>query len=872
MILYLLLIGLGFCQLTLENCTDGTDGFLPSALSSVDSSIEGDFVEITLNYPGYMTAENITINELDDPVYLFEDWTLNEASSCEKENSASISIPASELADDIEGYVIEFSVTFTASYLSKDRITDLVSADEVTKTIPFEITVPESHTVIVRIELHPDSSYIPDVTSQELDELRTLTVNFTTFVHEAYRFTGVYVMTSDYFDADGATLSISSEEDNYDHPVEGEGIMQYWSLVVPDVYCDPIGTHVETLLLTLETSKIDPNSGEVMTEPMTISVELADGNCDVAGGSIIALADFYFEDRDYFLNEVINLELNFDIATPPQTSEMTGISVEQNGGIVCVNCETTMPDIQAQCHNCNSNFVANGPFYNVSFKLHENVFSAPATGATPTNINLNFGFGYNARLRVRRLLAAADQPEFGHVPLELSIRGYDCTDHDWDGVLGERLLVPCNSAKEAPAEFLCTKDRDWQLVSDCESGIPGYDDETDDDAVSEGTSSSDDSIVDTLLGYVGLTWQFIAVIAVISFCCIFCICSRMRSQKQKVTYQGQMMDETVEMANVAPADSYPEGYGAVAGRDPLDGTTIANQIISETAVTMGGDDLVTYGPGATPGYTNQFNTRSDSVLEPWASKSLTAEASATDVLGGELYGFEGTQTGGQTGGMAIPEEGPAETGGYSIVGAFDNEPTKKRAPTTSPNSKRGPRLSTGYGQVQALQDYVSNSKRTPGGFSDDEVEDVGSLYPVTSDSSKRTPASAKYIAVESEGDMTTAKREPASKSAIVVEGDETLQNLPFGGDEASPAPEAAPMQISSDFGGHVDIITPTVGGGEGGTLADPTAAEPSISAEAHGGQAMEPSVSYNGGVGGGAAEDAGGDDDTDHEDGALYTV
>jgi len=609
---------------TLEKCASDQDGYLPSGISSNGTILDGSNAYIRIDYPAYMFVTAIQFEGLSQTPALNE-WTNHENADCAQDSYIDINIPTKSLAQwgTASGAKVEFSIVFSANYWSYDRVYGEYSKDNIQKEIQVEITAPTTTRVEFSFELHPDSVFTYDVQHSKIDDERNLHVQFKTRVNPAYEFNGTWEMTSDFFQVEGAELGIINREEYYD-PQERDVIIQTWSFNVTNVTCI-IGRFERRAQLLLTTLKQNHNGG-FFKEEVTLILVTEDTSCE---GPKVVLEDppnVYIGDDDtpvsedspkktLYINDPLNLMLDFPTTIAPETTTLKGFHILQDGNNICPSCHEN-DAFSFKCESClKGTMESPGSMYNMTMFLHEDIFIQDGSegGTKETTMEMEFEFAYPSSRRERRILAIVPETE-ADFDLTFNIKTYDCLT-PYRTNLGDHVYESC--AKGGRTSYVCQSDSsDMNIIGNICS-----------DADAANTDDENESLLDQ---FFGLSYWMVAVAGLAAVCCMCCICFIFRRNKAKVVQAGHLEDmDHLEL--VAMQHEYDEGYNNVPRDDPDTATAVDDNHIAATLI--GGSNLAAFagatpgGPTSTPG---AYRTEEDSADETtglgiWGPTSSGAE-------------------------------------------------------------------------------------------------------------------------------------------------------------------------------------------------------------------------------------------------------
>jgi len=789
---------------SLERCGDARDGYLPSGITSEDSALVGNDALLSIDYPGYMTVTSIDFEGMSQTPAL-DTWQTTINSNCSQNNNIQTSIPVADLVSwgNPSDGVVEFSMIVTATYWSYDRVFGRYSEDTITKEIQVELEAPTSYVVTVTFSLHPDSNLLQDVEWVTWDdESRVLSVGFSTFVHEAFLFDGVYRMESDFFQQGTDTLLLDTTT-AYVHPDEGAGMIQNWTLSFQNVSCVPNRVHTETFRLWMQTAHTNMNGG-YFQEAVDFHVAVSDGDClptkiPLDTDPEVEIGDENQPEDDqgrkiYWLNEPLHMMITFDTTVEPKTTDLKGFQVKQEDQYVCPDCHLE-DAFSFKCESCaDGSLKSPGNMVNISMFLDESIFTLTESDGTETVLEMEFEFAYDSRreLRtIRRQLAVREtNADYG---LDMIIQGYDCSDPEiGKGLYGETHEEAC--AKGGVSKYHCSRTtKTWDLLSRCETAA---------------ASVSDDDDGGLLDEFSGISWIVVAVAGLLAICCMCCVCYLFRRDKRKVVVAGE---DVIELQN------YDQGYNEVSQRDN-DPELIAKDVIAGVA-TPGGmtpgammpdepsqseEQLGFWGSNTAGGLEGEGEITGASTKRSPAPAALPASSKrhpttrGTNEYGEDEYMEHYTKDANSIDYV----EGPAETQKRSIQMSKNSGkrmPSQMQSNFENPSTVRGSDPLVMY--CYPSEGHVS-STTTKAGSGGAEVEDS-----VSADDMMSSPSGGDTLMLASTDTMATAIMTPPNNNEpILLSGDFTSETADDLDNELYGTSGTNNNQISPSGGGSLHDI------------------------------------------------------------------
>jgi len=452
---------------TMEECQDNTDALPMSTVTGQRSSISGDVVSITMDYPGYMELTSLQFSDGSDS--LLSGWDMTIQDGCREDNTAAQDFSYASIEPMVtrSGAFAEIGLTATFIYYTQSELT--ASAEQVveTKEIELGIRAPLTHVVSVTAPFELGASLLYDIMSHGIvdeNDAQLVYVEFRTFVGSGHSFTGDCAISSPYFSTDSSACTSSTPE-TFVHPTDGSGTIQTWRVEVqnPDQCQDATHTERIDVDLTLATGSVEriqfmvdmideagPDCRVVIGDfEFSSAVQISDGS----GTWVDASQD---SDMIFYLNSVMEFSVTFESLMLPTYATLASMTVTQNND---AKCDTDCFDVaQFVCENCDADGKSAGSTYTFSVVLTDGTFTALPGVSTDTSFELNFDLQYTVRRR--RLTKTVDAHT---VPIKIRLRDYDCKAPN--AILSSVKMVDCDVVSMTKTMMCSTNG--WQDVSQC---------------------------------------------------------------------------------------------------------------------------------------------------------------------------------------------------------------------------------------------------------------------------------------------------------------------------------------------------------------------------------------------------------------------
>merc|ERR1719285_339971 len=197
-------------------------------------------------------------------------WTITRDDGCHSPNSATQDISYATLSSIITrtGAFAEFNILAEFEYYTENSNEHSINTGDVEQVtnhreIKFALRAPLTHVVTVTAPFLPDegTGLLYDITSHGIVEEegeQVVYVGFRTFVAQGHSFTGDCSIASPYFNTDSAECTTGEAQD-FDHPDQGPGSVQEWTVRVknPTTCQDAVHTEQIDVDLTMATGSVE---------------------------------------------------------------------------------------------------------------------------------------------------------------------------------------------------------------------------------------------------------------------------------------------------------------------------------------------------------------------------------------------------------------------------------------------------------------------------------------------------------------------------------------------------------------------------------------------------------------------------------------
>jgi co-chaperonin GroES (HSP10) len=466
---------------TMEECRDAGDDATAVPMDSVtgaQSTISGDMATIVIDYPGYMRL--VSMQWVGGDASPLDTWTITRDDGCHSPNSATQDISYATLSSIITrtGAFAEFNILAEFEYYTENSNEHSINTGDVEQVtnhreIKFALRAPLTHVVTVTAPFLQGTGLLYDITSHGIVEEggeQVVYVGFRTFVAQGHSFTGECDIASPYFNTDSAECT-TGEVSDFDHPDQGPGSVQEWTVRVknPTTCQDAVHTEQIDVDLTMATGSVE------RIQFMVAMVDEVGPDCRVLIGDVDLTSSVLISDGSgewvnpaennqmvFYLNSIMHFQVTFDSLMLPTFVSLTSMSITQNGAVKCdTDCFTAAEFV---CEACDADRKSSGSTYEFSVVLTDATFDAEAGVNTDTSFEVNFGIQYDRRRRLAKTLDAFT------VPIKFSLRDWDCKAPN--AILSSVKSVDCDFASMSK-KMICSADG-WEDVSQCTAPVERY--------------------------------------------------------------------------------------------------------------------------------------------------------------------------------------------------------------------------------------------------------------------------------------------------------------------------------------------------------------------------------------------------------------
>jgi len=466
---------------TMEECRDAGEDQTAVPMDSVtgaQSSISGDMATIVIDYPGYMRLASI--QWVGGDASPLDTWTITTDDGCHSPNSATQDISYADLSSIISrtGAFAEFNILAEFEYYTENSNEHSISMGDVEQVtnqreIKFALRAPLTHVTTVTAPFLQGTGLLYDITSHGIVEEggeQVVYVGFRTFVAEGHSFTGDCAIASPYFNTDSAECTMG-EAEAFNHPDQGPGSVQEWTVRVKNPTTCQDATHTEQIDvdLTMDTGSVERIQFMVaMVDEVGPDCRVLIGDIDLTSAVLISDGSGTWVDpKDntdmvFYLNSIMHFQVTFDSLMLPTFVALTSMSITQNTVAKCdTDCFTAAEFV---CEACDADRKSSGSVYEFSVVLTDDTFDAEAGVNTDTMFEMNFGLQYDRRRRLAKTLDAFS------VPIKFSLRDWDCKAPN--AILSSVKSVDCDFASMSK-KMICSADG-WEDVSQCTAPVERY--------------------------------------------------------------------------------------------------------------------------------------------------------------------------------------------------------------------------------------------------------------------------------------------------------------------------------------------------------------------------------------------------------------